>query len=58
MFSKFGKVLFHRSETDIVVSGHRGMLAHYPENTMLSFRKAIDAGGYQLEIDINMTKDR
>ena len=58
MTSKFGKVLFHKSETDIVVSGHRGMLARYPENTMLSFRKAIEAGVDQLEIDINMTRDR
>ena len=57
MTSKFGKVLFHKSETDIVVSGHRGMLARYPENTMLSFRKAIEAGVDQLEIDINMTRD-
>lgn len=52
------KVLFNKSEKDVIVSGHRGIKAYYPENTMLSFRKAIEAGVDQLEIDINMTKDR
>ena len=33
-----------QSETNIFVAGHRGFCAKYPENTMLSFRKAIEAG--------------
>lgn len=52
------KILFHKSETDVIVSGHRGIKALFPENTMLSYRKAIAAGVDQLEIDVNMTKDR
>ena len=52
------KVLFHKNEKDIIVSGHRGICAHYPENTMLSYRKAIELGVDQLEIDVNMTSDR
>lgn len=52
------KILFHKNETDVIVAGHRGIKAAYPENTMLSYRKAIEAGVDQLEIDVNMTKDR
>lgn len=54
----YGKLLFNKTDTDVVIAGHRGICALYPENTMLSFRKAIEAGVDQLEIDINMTKDR
>lgn len=53
-----GKILFNKTDTDVIVAGHRGIMAMYPENTMLSFKKAIEAGVDQLEIDINMTKDR
>ena len=39
------------------VYGHRGSKGHYPENTMLGFRGAIEAGVAGMEIDIHMTKD-
>ena len=54
----YDKILFNKSDRDIVIAGHRGLCAQYPENTMLSYRKAIEAGVDQLEIDVNMTRDR
>jgi len=46
-----------QSEKNIWVVGHRGMRAHYPENTMLSFKKAIETGVDGIETDIHMTAD-
>ena len=40
-----------------LVAGHRGWKARYPENTMLSYRKAFEAGVDMLEIDLHLTKD-
>ncbi len=48
---------FNKSENHIVVAGHRGAKSLYPENTMLSYIKAIELGVDQLEIDVNVTKD-
>lgn len=42
----------------VVVSGHRGLMAFYPENTLLSFQKALEAGVDMLEFDLRLTKDR
>lgn len=39
------------------VYGHRGMMGIYPENTLLGFEKALEAGADGLEIDVHMTKD-
>lgn len=39
------------------IYGHRGAMGEYPENTMLAFQKAIDAGVDGLEIDVHLTKD-
>jgi glycerophosphoryl diester phosphodiesterase len=41
----------------IVVSGHRGLKAAYPENTLLAFQKALEAGVDMLEFDLRLTKD-
>ncbi len=49
--------MWKQSETNILIIGHRGMKAFYPENTMISFQKAIEAGVDGIEMDINMTKD-
>ena len=49
--------MWNQSESNILVFGHRGMKALYPENTMISFEKAIEAGVDGIEMDINMTKD-
>ena len=40
-----------------VVLAHRGWRGLYPENTMLSFRKAAELPIDGLEIDIHQTKD-
>ena len=38
--------------------GHRGSSAHYPENTLPSFRAAMKAGVPYLELDVWATRDR
>jgi glycerophosphoryl diester phosphodiesterase len=38
--------------------GHRGAPYHFPENTIASFRKALDLGANGLEFDLCLTKDR
>lgn len=40
-----------------LVAGHRGMKSVYPENTLLSFEKAIALGVDMLEMDVNITRD-
>lgn len=39
------------------IYGHRGAKGTYPENTLLSFKKAIEQGVEGLELDVHMTKD-
>nr|WP_048149033.1 glycerophosphodiester phosphodiesterase family protein [Palaeococcus ferrophilus] len=41
----------------IFVLGHRGYSAKYPENTLLAFRKAIEAGADGVELDVWLTRD-
>lgn len=36
---------------------HRGFSGMYPENTMLAFEKAIEAGCEGIELDVHLTKD-
>ena len=36
---------------------HRGFSAEYPENTMIAFRKALEAGCEGIEFDVHLTKD-
>jgi len=40
-----------------LIAGHRGYKAMYPENTMLSYRKALALGVDMLEIDLRLTRD-
>ena len=42
----------------IWVEGHRGFCALYPENTLLSYEKAIDLGVDAFEFDIWLSKDK
>lgn len=37
--------------------GHRGAASYEPENTLLSFKKAIELGVDMIELDIRKTKD-
>ena len=36
---------------------HRGAWAYAPENTMTSFRKALQLGANGIELDLQQTKD-
>lgn len=49
--------MWNQTEKNIYVAGHRGYSEKYPENTLLSFQKAVEAGVDMLELDIQMTKD-
>lgn len=46
-----------QNEKNIYVAGHRGWPDQHPENTMESFRAAIEAGVDQIETDVRITKD-
>ena len=37
------------------VFGHRGFSGEYPENTMLAFQKAVEAGCEGIELDVQLT---
>ena len=50
-------MLWTQNENNILVAGHRGNPTQYPENTLISFQSAIDAGVDMIELDIQMTKD-
>ncbi|WP_167714471.1 glycerophosphodiester phosphodiesterase family protein [Thermococcus sp. ES12] len=41
----------------VIVLGHRGYMSAYPENSLLAFRKAIEAGADGIELDVWMTGD-
>ncbi len=47
----------YRTEGKVLISGHRGAKALFPENTLFSFQKALDMGVDSLEMDVNRTKD-
>lgn len=36
---------------------HRGFSGKYPENTLLAFEKAVEAGADGIELDVQLTKD-
>lgn len=42
----------------ILVAGHRGYKAKYPENTLVSFQEAINIGVDMIEFDLNLTRDK
>ena len=45
-------------ETDrVLVLGHRGYSALYPENTLLAFEEAVRAGADGVELDVRLTLD-
>jgi glycerophosphoryl diester phosphodiesterase len=41
----------------IINYAHRGASGNYPENTMLSFQKALELGASGIETDVQMTSD-
>ncbi|MBE6885010.1 MAG: glycerophosphodiester phosphodiesterase [Ruminococcaceae bacterium] len=46
------------AEKKIWVEGHRGWCAKYPENTLVSFKAAIEYGVDVFEFDVHLTKDK
>ena len=42
----------------IIVEGHRGYCAKYPENTIISFKAALELGVDAFEFDVWLTKDK
>lgn len=40
-----------------LIIGHRGFAAKHPENTMTSFRAAIEAGADGIELDVHVSRD-
>ena len=46
-----------RADGRIMLGGHRGNPAEYPENTLVSFRSAIAAGCDLVECDVHLTAD-
>ena len=43
---------------NIIVEGHRGYCAKYPENTLISFEAAIDLGVDAFEFDVWLSKEK
>jgi glycerophosphoryl diester phosphodiesterase len=41
-----------------LIMGHRGYQAQYPENTMVSFLAAVEAGVQFVELDVTLTRDQ
>ena len=41
-----------------LIMGHRGYQARYPENTMVSFMAAVEAGAQFVELDVTLTRDQ
>ena len=44
-------------DTRVTLTAHRGWRSKYPENTMLSFRKALELDIDGIEMDVHMTGD-
>ncbi len=40
------------------IIGHRGYHARYPENTLVAFQAAIEAGAAMIELDVMLSRDR
>lgn len=49
--------LYSDNKDNVVVIGHRGASAYYPENTMSAFRAAYEMGAEMIELDILLSKD-
>jgi glycerophosphoryl diester phosphodiesterase len=47
----------HQLPTPLFIA-HRGYSACYPENTLVAFNGAIDAGAHMIELDVCLSRDR
>ena len=50
-------LFYHKKVVNIEVTAHRGYSSKYPENTLLSFSKAIEVNSNEIELDVRLTKD-
>jgi glycerophosphoryl diester phosphodiesterase len=41
----------------VIVTGHRGVMGSEPENTLRSFRRAVEHGCDEIELDLRVTSD-
>lgn len=41
-----------------ILIGHRGLSAHFPENTIPAFAAALEKGASMIELDMRLSKDR
>ena len=49
--------MWNDSPENVLILGHRGMRSIYPENTIISFKSAIDARVDLIGMDLHMNKD-
>ena len=47
----------YSTDGKIVVASHRGFSAEFPENTLLAFEKAVEAGTDIVEFDVRLSRD-
>jgi glycerophosphoryl diester phosphodiesterase len=52
-----GLYVFDELATSMLKVGHRGARAYEPENTLRSFKRALELGVNAVELDVRMTKD-
>jgi glycerophosphoryl diester phosphodiesterase len=55
--SKINKKSNDNFKTSWII-GHRGYRAKYPENTLIAFQAAIEAGATMIELDVMLSRDR
>jgi glycerophosphoryl diester phosphodiesterase len=51
------KQRLHGKRGRVWVVGHRGAMGHVPENTMLSFERALELGADWIELDVHLSRD-
>ncbi|WP_295128779.1 glycerophosphodiester phosphodiesterase family protein [uncultured Chitinophaga sp.] len=56
-FTTIGKALMNPQSNTILIAAHRGAHLEAPENSMASFRHAIEMGIDIIELDVRCTKD-
>jgi len=49
--------VYNSNEDGFIVIAHRGASAYYPENTMASFRGAVEMGAEMIELDVMLSRD-
>jgi len=47
----------YKNQEKLLIQAHRGYSGKYPENTLISFEKAIEAGADMVEFDLHLSKD-